>query len=204
MLEACALRASQEFNSTQLEEARPSRESHPHPFPHILSIPFCSVHCTHFDYPRLCRLPTQAEGRGCKAVLWELQLLFAAEICFGAGGAAMESHLLMSAMVLTIIIRLQWLSGGGRGEGETHQMLVVGKCPGKRCISRRARAHRGGFCLALFCSKLALPSQSQCSSGHPVATERRESQCSINLFLFLLACDSFLKVVFIDLKSIGV
>ena len=48
-----------------------------------------------------------------------------------------------------IIIRLTDSQGGGRGEGETHQMLVVSKCQERGASAERARAHGGTFLLSL-------------------------------------------------------
>ena len=94
---------------------------------------------------------------------------------------------------------------GGRGEGETHQMLVVSKCQQRGASAERARAH-GSF-LASPCFEFpsfAISIPLLVLDILYVATERRESQCLISLFLFfLLACDSFLKLIFINLKFIG-
>ena len=87
-------------------------------------------------------------------------------------------------------------------------MLVVSKCQERGASAERARAHRGPFLLSLvlnFQARFAISIPVLVLDILYVATERRESQCSISLFLFFLsACDSFLKLMFIDLNFIGV
>ena len=94
--------SSQRFDSTQLEEARPSpRNPTPHPFPHY-SLPFHSVlFAAHILIVQDCAgFPPRLRAEAAELSSESFSHSSLLEIYFGAGGAAMESRLLMSAMVL--------------------------------------------------------------------------------------------------------
>ena len=203
----CA-QSSQRVRSTQLEDARLSPRNPtenllgpppPPPFPTQFSlIPSRSICCTHFDCPRMCRmcwLPTQAEGQGWKAVLWELRSLFAAgNLLWNWRGHHGVPLAYVSNGFNTS--SLDWLTLRGVGEGREKPI----KCWLSVNVRKEVRQQKEPghmeelFCLALFwISKLTLPFQSQgyfrTSSmwqlrGEKVNVNQPVSFC-IGLWLFL-------------------
>lgn len=153
----CA-QSSQRFNSTQLEEARlpprnPTANSLgplPLPFPTLVS-PFHSVlFAAHVLIVQECAgSPPRLTAEAAKLSSESSSRCSLLEIHFGAGGAAVESCLLMSAMVSIHVVRLT-LSGEGEGREKPIKCWLSVNVS-KEVHQQKEPRHTGGLsCFTLF------------------------------------------------------